>query len=231
MCCCCTRNDTGLSQAVGVAMHNQAKQNQEGKRWVRNPAFDYKPGIVRDAREQVWDIIRKNPDITSETIQAKVKCSKDQIHYWLKGWRLAGYVSCYPSGSTNRAKVKPTYKVIKDVGQEPPRVDRNGHPMSVNLNESLWRTMRVQKTFNARQLHGIVSDMQLSAIKTYLHHLLRAKYLKVIKDNRGELNQYQLMEDTGCKPPKILRGKKVFDQNLGIIVYDPTSTKGATHDC
>ena len=44
MCCCCTK-DIELTPSVGVAMSNamQAKQNQQSKRWERNPAFDYKP--------------------------------------------------------------------------------------------------------------------------------------------------------------------------------------------
>ena len=57
MCCCCTK-DIELTPSVGVAMSNtmQAKQNQQSKRWERNPAFDYKPTKpVRDEREQVWE--------------------------------------------------------------------------------------------------------------------------------------------------------------------------------
>ena len=218
MCCCCTRNDTVLSQAVGVAMQNQAKQNQEGKRWVRNPAFDYKPeGIVRDAREQVWDILRQGKGVTTTEICEQVtRANRKQIESWLKGWIAGGYVKVIG--------LKRPYQniIIRDIGQEPPRVDRCGKSVAMPLNESVWRSMRIQKTFNARQLvASTAAALHINTVRTYLRQLARAGYLKEVCVEQGLLTTYQLMENTGCKPPQILKNKCVYDANLGIIVYDP----------
>ena len=63
--------------------------------------------------------------------------------------------------------------------------------------------------------------LHINTVRTYLRQLAMAGYLKEVCVEQGLLTTYQLMENTGCKPPQILRGKKVFDPNLGIIVYDP----------
>lgn len=225
MCCCCTKNDTvkndtGLTPSVGVAMSNtmQAKQNQQNKRWERNPAFDYKPTKpVRDEREQVWDILRQGKGVTTTEICEQVnEANRKQVEYWLKGWIASGYIKVIG--------LKRPYQnlIIRDIGQEPPRVDSLGKPIAMPLNESVWRAMRIQKTFNARQLvASTAAALHINTVRTYLRQLARAGYLKEVCVEQGLLTTYQLMENTGCKPPQILRGKKVFDQNLGIIVYDP----------
>lgn len=219
MCCCCTK-DIELTPSVGVAMSNtmQAKQNQQSKPWQRNPAFDFKPSApVRNMREQVWDILRQGKGVTTTEICEQVnEANRKQIEYWLKGWIAGGYIKVIG--------LKRPYQnlIIRDIGQEPPRVDSLGKPIAMPLNESVWRAMRIQKTFNARQLVASTSAvLHINTVRTYLRQLAMAGYLKEVCVEQGLLTTYQLMENTGCKPPQILRGKKVFDQNLGIIVYDP----------
>lgn len=236
MCCCCTKNDTvkndtGLTPSVGVAMSNtmQAKQNQQSKRWERNPAFDFKPSApVRNMREQVWDILRQGKGVTTTEICEQVnEANRKQIEYWLKGWIAGGYIKVIG--------LKRPYQnlIIRDIGQEPPRVDSLGKPIAMPLNESVWRAMRIQKTFNARQLVASTSAvLHINTVRTYLRQLAMAGYLKEVCVEQGLLTTYQLMENTGCKPPQILKNKAVYDANLGIIVYDPKpqNQKETDHD-
>ena len=220
MCCCCTKNDTELTSSVGVAMLNtmQAKQNQQSKRWERNPAFDFKPSApVRNMREQVWDILRQGKGVTTTEICEQVnEANRKQIEYWLKGWIAGGYIKVIG--------LKRPYQnlIIRDIGQEPPRVDSLGKPIAMPLNESVWRAMRIQKTFNARQLVASTSAvLHINTVRTYLRQLAIAGYLMEVSKEQGMLITYKLMQDTGCKPPQILKNKAVYDANLGIIVYDP----------
>ncbi|MFW2176630.1 MULTISPECIES: hypothetical protein [unclassified Moraxella] len=191
------------------------------KRWERNPAFDYQPnGIVRDAREQVWDILRLGEGVTTTAICEQVtQANRKQVEYWLKGWIAGGFVKVIG------AKRPFQNIIVRDIGQEPPRVDSFGKPVATPLNESAWRAMRIQKTFNARQIVASTgANLQVNTVRTYLRQLAEAGYLKAVSVEQGMLTTYQLMEDTGCKPPQVLRGKRVFDQNLGIIVYEPTKS-------
>ena len=237
MCCCCTKNDTELTPSVGVAMLEQnqtIKKSRTSRRdikqqWQRNPAFDFKPSApVRNMREQVWDLLRQGKGVTTTEICEQVnEANRKQIEYWLKGWIAGGYIKVIG--------LKRPYQnlIIRDIGQEPPRVDSLGKPIAMPLNESVWRAMRIQKTFNARQLVASTSAvLHINTVRTYLRQLAMAGYLKEVCVEQGLLTTYQLMENTGCKPPQILRGKKVFDPNLGIIVYDPKpqNQKETDHD-
>lgn len=232
MCCRCTKNDAGLSQSVGVAMlePNQTtkktrKSRQTVKReWQRNPAFDYVPPTpVRDMREQVWDLLRTGKQYSVQDMKLALPFTVKQIEYLLKGWVKTGYVQKHKG----QWKVStPTYTLIKDIGQEPPRINKHGQPVPTPLNEMAWRAMRIQKTFNARQILSVCgSQAQLGAIVTYLRLLMIAGYLQPISVNAGEYTSYRLVEDTGAKPPQVLRGKRVYDANLGIIVYEPNNKK------
>lgn len=215
MCCCFEMN----MNATGITENSpKSSSNKEGfeKRWVRNPAFDYQPqGIVRDAREQVWDILRQGKGITTTAICEQVPtASRKQVEYWLKGWAKGGYVKVVGD------KRPYQHLLVRDVGQEPPRLDRQGKLLAIPLNEVVWRGMRIQKTFNARQLVASAGEnLQIDTVRTYLRQLAMAGYLKEVATVRGMLTTYKLVEDTGSKPPQILKNKSVYDPNLGIIVY------------
>ena len=155
------------------------------------------------------------------------EANRKQIEYWLKGWIAGGYIKVIG--------LKRPYQnlIIRDIGQEPPRVDSLGKPIAMPLNESVWRAMRIQKTFNARQLVASTSAvLHINTVRTYLRQLAMAGYLKEVCVEQGLLTTYQLMENTGCKPPQILKRKSVYDANLGIIVYDPKpqNQKETDHD-
>ena len=45
-----------------------------------------------------------------------------------------------------------------------------------------------------------------------------------------QLAVYQLLHNTGPKAPEIQRGKKVYDGNLGMIVYDPEKPLPPSHE-
>ena len=228
MCCCCTKNDTELTPSVGVAMLEQnqtIKKSRTSRRdikqqWQRNPAFDFKPSApVRNMREQVWDLLRTGKELSVQDMVLTLPFTIKQIEYLINGWVATGYVQ---KNKGIWKKSIPTFVLIKDIGQEPPRVNRQGEYVPQQLNEAAWRAMRIQKTFNSRQINAVIGRAdQLGAIGTYLRLLMIAGYLQPVSVNANEFTTYRLVEDTGCKPPQILRGKKVFDQNLGIIVYDP----------
>ena len=228
--CCCMKDDTNLVAAVGVAMSvtdgvtvKRTRKSRETikREWQRNPAFGYvPPAPVRDMREQVWDLLRTGKQYSVQDIVVKLSFTVKQVEYLLKGWVKTGYVQ----KQRGIWKVStPTFVLIKDVGQEPPRINKNGEPVPTPLNELVWRAMRIQKTFNARQIMAVCAKAeQLGAITTYLRMLSLAGYLQPISALAGEYTTYRLVEDTGAKPPQILKRKSVYDANLGIVVYDPT---------
>lgn len=150
-----------------------------------------------------------------------------------------GYLECLiNAGFVARAKIagsgsvkRTTYQLINDVGVDYPRVRRDGTPLVLGqVNNNMWRTMRMLKVFTAAELaaHASTSavEVKLVAAQNYVGWLHRAGYLTVLsraKSNgvgRGRtFAKYQLSRDTGPKSPIWQKIDCVYDQNLNQVVW------------
>lgn len=233
MCCRCQNLLESECKNIMKSNHLPSKFS-----YKRNPILeDAKPPKlpVRTIEEQVWDIARtaqKRFTVRDVRRQAVAEITYDRVRACLDKWYAAGYIA-----RTVDADIYPPtylYEVINDCGQQPPQVDNQGQLKKQSTQDIVWRIVRILKNFNARQIIASANDgetkLNEKAVRYYLFHLHDAGYITWLSaDDNQTLAQYTLTVDTGPKSPEIKRGKKVYDGNLGLIVYDPEVPLPPTH--
>lgn len=184
---------------------------------------------LRNGTEQVWDMLR-TPDVsvTISNICKDIDISYYKAKSLLGSWIKSGHAKRTQSTNPKTSRPQYVYEIVRDCGQQPPQVNLQGIEVQSPYNEICWRSIRILKTFNANQL---VPDslVKLNTIKQYLRQLHMAGYLMMIESEVGQLAVYRIMYDTGPKAPEIRRGKKIYDGNLGLIVYDPETPLPPSH--
>lgn len=192
--------------------------------------------IVRSEYEQMWDLLRiETNGVLIRTVPRTIQSvSYDKAKAWLKALVLAGYVEQVIDTPMNAVCTTHRYKLIKDCGQQPPQIDGKGSIKPTAANDLIWRTLRILKNCNAHQIVASGStpdtELKISNVRQYLRALYQAGYLKTMSTRHPRaLASYQLIKNTGPKAPKIMRGKKIYDGNLGIIVYDPETPLPPSH--
>lgn len=169
-------------------------------------------------RQLIWQEIRKQLEFTLNSLSS-CKIHRDTIETYVTGLRKAGFVDLVEKTAINKPYVVTTftenrYRLAKDIGIDAPRVTRDGKILPSDINQDLWRAMKILKEFSVTDL--IASTTQKTTVenvKTYCLFLARAKYLK----RNG--SRYAFIKNTGAKAPQIQRIKAVFDPNLKQIVY------------
>lgn len=170
-------------------------------------------------RQLIWQEIRKQRDFTLNSLSSNCKIHRDTIETYVTGLRKAGFVELIEKTAINKPYVVTTftenrYRLAKDVGIDAPRVTRDGKILSADINQDLWRAMKILKEFSITDLIAATTQKTtVENVKTYCLFLTRAKYLK-----RNGL-RYVFIKNTGAKAPQIQRIKAVFDPNLKKVVY------------
>lgn len=178
----------------------------------------------RDSRERVWDAVRQTPDaFTRMEIAKKTKVDYSHVQAIVGGWQKAGYVSVIEKKESN-ISTELVYELLKDTGNEPPRVDYKGKYKAQTTNELMWRTLKIIGNCNASQLSSAASTDEITVTvrraKKYLRLLCKAGYLTLVSKGRGRKQAvYRLTLNTGAKPPQILKTEQVYDANCDQVVY------------
>lgn len=239
MCCRCQNSlESNCQNHTCQNSHSKKSDCQNGMTIHSNPLLSVsnpRP-IVRSDYEQLWDMLRASTDgvIIRDVPRTIPSINYDKAKAWLGALNSAGYVSREQISLTRNL---PTYRyqLIRDIGQKPPRIDSKGAPKPPSVNEAIWRTIRILRTFNANQIIASGSTPELvlnvASVRQYLRHLHSAGYLQVRQAGQAkQLAIYQLIHNTGPKAPEIQRGKKVYDGNLGLVVYDPAKPLPPSHE-
>lgn len=192
---------------------------------------DAKGMPVRTPRERLWDAIRANAlDFVIADVAESAAMKYDSARDYITGLRRAGFIQ---EISRKKVPFKGVYVIhytlIKDVGNAAPCVDRKGNIVERRpVNSAMWNTLRICKQpLNAKTLAALASteDREVSeeTANSYLQSLCQAGYLKIIKPAHHAVSKamYQLLpnKNTGAKPPQITRACRVFDPNIGAVVY------------
>lgn len=177
-------------------------------------------------RQRVWEALRQHRDGISLYSLARAACVDDgTVLSYLRCLIAGGYVA-RDGQSYNSA----TYSVLKDVGAEAPKLNRDGTPNRQGQGvEAMWRSLRILGELDAAELAASASAsgvaVSLATAKSYLVWLSKAEYVLPVGPSKrgcaGSLTRYRLAPGkyTGPRPPMIQRIGQVFDPNLGEVVF------------
>lgn len=91
-----------------------------------------------------------------------------------------------------------------------------------------WTSMRIMVRFTAPQI-CTTSSIRSDNLGRYIRALLMAGYLRIAQERvngrPGSFRAYQLIRNTGPKPPISWRTGQVFDQNTGIVYGEPKAVR------
>ena len=203
---------------------------------MRRPARLERAGALTP-RDRIWAAIRgfgAHGGIWFSVAEIMVLSGQraDTVCPYLEGLEKAGYIADAMELRTlpllKRRELR-RYRLVRDVGVEAPRVDRDGKPTLENVaQQQMWNAMRVMKGDFDRHdlLQCCPHQIAPRSAKAYLMFLARAGYLHTVSAGKGQgaggvLSRYRFIRarNTGPRPPLVTRDKNVMDGNTGEIVY------------
>lgn len=215
---------------------NAKSSNNFSQSYHRNPnLLEALPTVpLRTVNEQIWDMLRANSkELLVSDVCQKVDVSFSKAKSLLSSWVASGHVRRYQAINPKTKCPQKAYELLRDCGQEPPQVDGKGKPKTCSGNELVWRTLRILKLCNANQIIASATDatvtLNIRTVRQYLRQLHMAGYLVMIEQAQGQLAVYRLIHNTGPRAPEVKRGKKIYEGNLGLIVYDPEKPLPPSH--
>ncbi len=187
-------------------------------------------------RQRAWDRLRKHASMDRDFSLADLTVGDEclaTVRDYILGLERAGYLKIAREavGDGPKAGRAPRrYALARDAGAEAPRVRRDGTPVMMGLSqEQMWRTLRMLKAdTNARELAAHASTPAVPvkeiAAAEYLRNLHCAGYLRETKHGHGigrggVQSRYQLVTNTGPRPPMVCRADTIYDPNLGKTVW------------
>ncbi len=204
----------------------------------RKPADKLRPD---QSRQAVWDVIRKLKTVTIDRILYEVCLSRAAVSDYIIGLVAAGFLHKHDE-QQRPPLVHVKYSLIKDNGQEAPRVRKDGTIVTQGLaREQMWRAMGIfsqkGKTFTIRDLTLFATTVTTPVAeidaKHYCKHLQQIGYLTTVKaGSAGKLTIYRMPPNkwTGPKPVQIQRTRRCFDPNTGATVHvDIISVEGGEY--
>lgn len=103
-----------------------------------------------------------------------------------------------------------------------PRLDRAGQEYPETKQETIWRSMRMAKTFDPVSLmefsKGCGTDMPKSTVRIYMRSLLEVGIIVRISPRS---NTYKLAQNLGARAPRVLKTRIVYDPNRNMVVGVP----------
>jgi hypothetical protein len=172
-------------------------------------------------RQAMWEAMRKQRRFTRADLD-HLNVERDTVRSYLRSLVKAGYVVVAVQQGHHSPAV---YELTNDVGLEAPRLRRDGSPVEQGqVREHMWRTMKMLPSFTFLDVAVTASTEEVRVTeqdaKDYVKHLVRAKYLAVLKPaTKRNKAVYRLARNTGPKPPMVTRAKIVFDPNLGKVAW------------
>lgn len=197
----------------------------------RKPAHLLPAGCL-SSRDRVWAAIRTLKQFTLTDIWCKARVHQATSKPFVDGLVRAGYVR--ELGSVNFiaksavvAVDEMLYELARDAGVIAPRVRRDGSAVTQGLGrEQLWRTARILKEFDARELALAASTDRVrvahSEANHYCSYLQRAGYFAIARASKpGTAARYRFVPAryTGPRAPMIQRVRQVYDPNLGEVTW------------
>jgi hypothetical protein len=182
-----------------------------------------------ETRAAAWEAIRSFKGFPFKLKDIAIRCDLEQstIRGYVRGLEAAGYLRRVVKGGIG---MPASWTLVEDPGIEPPRVRDDGTAVTQGRGrEQMWRSMRILKEFDARDLAAAASTearaISVEDARNYIYYLHRAGYLVITVDahHRGMsgFTRYRFIQAryTGPMAPMVQRVKRVFDPNVGKIVW------------
>lgn len=179
--------------------------------------MDQRNGL--DSRQAIWEALRRldGRSATTRELRDETLLTIDSVRDYLTGLAAAGYVERQAAEST-RPGSPITWRLVRDIGVEAPRVRRDGTPVTQGQKrENLWQAMRILRSFTPRELavgartpECMVGVTEAAEYCRYLH---MAGYLT----RRGGAYQMHATAFTGPRAPMIQRTRRVWDPNRNEV--------------
>lgn len=186
---------------------------------ARKPAHLSQVG-GRSNRQRVWEALRVHrTNVTLYALARAAMVDDDTVLSYLRCLIAGEYVA-----KTGPTYDTATYSLLRDVGCEAPRLNRDGTPNSQGQGtEAMWRALRILQETSAEELARYASAATPTAVNTakaYLAWLAKAGYVQTLRQ-RGRATRYRLLLSrySGPRPPMIQRTRQVYDPNLGKVVW------------
>lgn len=176
-------------------------------------------------RQRMWESMRERADgFTGYQIARRANVHDATVRSYIQSLEKAGYLERITGADHFEEQ---TLRLIKDTGIEAPAITRQGKASTAGQgNEAMWRTLRIIGTLSARQLAEHASatlSVSLWSARSYLKWLVRGGYVELISEKPGDRNARYCMINsryTGPRAPMVQRGGKLYDPNLGKVVFD-----------
>ena len=193
-----------------------------------------------NCKEGVWKHMRRLKRFTLNEIWLETNMYKRTISEFILGLVNAGYLKVADIKDNGKCFDTRVYEIVKSP-RDVPRVRKDGtEVIQGHKRLNMWRTMKIIKTFDARDLavQSSLKNIQVSEsdAKYYLRFLEKAGYVSVVKQGKGMgkggmLTVYRFKPNkyTGPKAPMIQNVRHVFDPNLGVVVWAPPSCKASAN--
>lgn len=205
----------------------------------QKPVHLLAPSGFRLPQDCVWQAIRALKVFSQADVELWLTKNKfsginsNTVISYLKRLLKGGYLSVKNIKHLRGSAKRITYELEKDCGVHAPRLTKSGGICRKGRGrENLWRSMKILKGFNFRELAraASTSDVQVKEQEAsdYIKYLHKAGYLHITEERRrlGYTSvpaRYSLLpsRNTGHLPPMVQRIKQVFDPNLNQVVWTP----------
>lgn len=163
--------------------------------------------------DAVWTRACTLETFTCFQLMADTGACEDRVRQLLKGWKSTGKIEDGGRG-LGRRKIYRTIKVRKRLSLS-----------SATPHGNMWRTMRHSKVFTIMDVQMCANTNEVpvdeDAARKYCHLLVVGDYLRVqqkaVPGRRPAI--YQLVKDTGPKPPRPKRISGIWDENNGKFIH------------
>lgn len=188
-------------------------------------------GYLHDARtpsrlprynEGIWSVILDLDAAgpwTVRDIWRRMNTNIGTIHKYLRRLRRGGYAIEAGFRLTNGKN--PQRAPLLRLAKRPPEAPRlwpDGSEQPEPVVETLWRTIKMTKTFTAPELADL-AKANVNTARTYCDDLTRAGVLARSK-GADRWSRYRLIRVTGAKAPRVLDDKSVFDPNSNTLLCE-----------
>lgn len=101
--------------------------------------------------------------------------------------------------------------------------------------QNMWRAMQLNRGFSPTDLAALATTDTVSVsvedASAWCQTLARAGYLKILRKAKPPIKEavYQLIANTGPRPPEVRRVAVVIDGNTGRVMHMAGGLKGGSH--